>query len=345
MTSKKTAVVICPGRGTYNKTELGYLHQHHSEKLDFIQTIDSYRSKNGQSSIWELDGKNEFLSKEHIPGENSAALIYACSYLDFLDINRDKYEIVAVSGNSMGWYLACAVAGALNTKNAIHLINTMGSQMINGIIGGQIIYPEVDENWIYQKDFSHLIDEKMAEINKNGNEVFNSIFFGGFRVIGGTELGLRQLMKLLPIREDRYPFKLMGNAAFHTPLLTETSHRAKSELKSDLFSNPQIPLIDGRGKIWMPYSTDLEKLWDYTLGFQVDQTYNFTKSIEVAMKEFAPDCLILTGPGITLGGAVAQTLINKNLYPIKDKNSFKEMQNTNPFILSMGEPIQRNLVK
>ncbi len=342
--SKKTAVVICPGRGTYNKTELGYLHKHHSNKMDFINYIDGYRRERGQPSVWELDGKAEFSFKEHNPGENAAALIYACSYGDVLDINQEKIEIVGVAGNSMGWYLALVAAGACNIKNGTHLINTMGSQMKEKIIGGQIIYPEVDENWIYSPELAKLIDEKMNEVNQHQPIVFNSIFFGGFRVIGGTEDGLRQLMKLLPLREERYPFKLMGNAAFHTPLLTETSLKAKAELPESLFQAPSIPLIDGRGKIWMPYSTNTHELWDYTLGHQVDTTYDFTKSIEVAVKEFAPDYLIITGPGMTLGGAVAQSLINKNLKGMKNKDDFKSIQAKEPVIISMAEPEQRKLV-
>lgn len=342
--SKKTAVVICPGRGTYNKTELGYLHQHHANKIDFIKSIDNYRTKQNQPSIWELDGRSEYSTKEHIPGENSASLIYACAYADFLDINQNEIEILAVTGNSMGWYLACVCAGALNIANGTHVINTMGSQMKERLIGGQIIYPEVDENWIFSQELSDLIDAKMDEINQNGEVVFNSIFFGGLRVIGGTDNGLRQLMKALPLREERYPFKLMGNAAFHTPLLTETSLKARQELREGLFQAPQLPLIDGRGKIWMPYSTDVTQLWEYTLGPQVDQTYNFTKSIEVAVKEFAPDYLIITGPGMTLGGAVAQVLINKNLKPFTNKEEFKKLQTSSPFIISMAESEQRKIV-
>lgn len=342
--NKKTAVVICPGRGTYNKTELGYLHQYHSHKMDFINSIDQYRHELHQPSIWDLDGRTEFATKEHIPGENSAALIYACSYGDFLDINQEKIEILAATGNSMGWYLACVCAGALNTETGTHVINSMGSQMKDRLIGGQIIYPEVDENWNFSQELSDLIDSKMNEVNQNGKEVFTSIFFGGLRVIGGTETGLRQLMKALPPREDRYPFKLMGNAAFHTPLLTETSLRAKEELRPHLFTAPHLPLIDGRGKIWMPYSTDVSELWDYTLGQQVDQTYNFTKSIEVAIKEFAPDYLIITGPGMTLGGAVAQVLINQKLKPINNKEEFKQLQTNSPYIISMAEPQQRKLI-
>ena len=36
----KTAVVICPGRGTYNKAELGYLHRHHADKAALFEAAD-----------------------------------------------------------------------------------------------------------------------------------------------------------------------------------------------------------------------------------------------------------------------------------------------------------------
>lgn len=342
---KKTAVIICPGRGTYNKTELGYLHKFHQAHKGFIDSVDRYRKEAGQPSVWELDGKSEFSPKEHLPGENSAALIYACSYSDFLSISREKFDIVAVTGNSMGWYIACVCAGALNVANGTHLINTMGSQMKDGIIGGQLIYPEVDENWVYSVELASIINLKMSEVNqRSGHLVYNSIFFGGYRIIGGNDEGLRALLKELPPREGRYPFKLMGNAAFHTPLLTGTSLKAKEELGEELFSAPAIPLIDGRGKIWGKHTTDVSEFWDYTLGHQVDRTYDFSKAIEVSVKEFAPDHLIILGPGMTLGGAVAQVLINRKLKPMKNKEDFKVLQKENPYLLSMGEDDQRKLV-
>lgn len=336
---KKTAVVICPGRGTYNKTELGYLHRYHANKLDFIHSLDQFRASRGATSVWELDGKERFSPGEHLPGENAASLIYACSFGDFLDVSHEKIEVVAVTGNSMGWYLALACAGGLNQDNAIKLIDTMGSQMKSGLIGGQIIYPEVDENWVFDQKLSELVDQKIFEAG-----AFTSIYFGGYRVIGGSNEALRQLMKELPPREGRYPFKLAGNSAFHTPLLSETSRKAKQELPVELFSPAHLPLIDGRGKIWSPWSTDPEELWDYTLGHQVDHAYDFTKSVEVAIKEFAPDHLILTGPGMALGGAVAQVIINKRLKNIRSKNEFKALQATSPYLLSMGDPTQRELV-
>lgn len=336
---KKTAVVICPGRGTYNKTELGYLHRYHENKLGFIRELDAYRASHGRSSVWELDARSELSPKDHLAGENAASLIYACSYGDFLDINQEKIEVVAVTGNSMGWYLALAATKALTVSHGIQLIDTMGSQMKDGIIGGQIIYPEVDENWVPDEALTKMIDDLIQKAH-----AFTSIFFGGYRIIGGSDESLRKLMKELPPREGRYPFRLMGNAAFHTPLLTEISLKAKKELGIEYFSTPHLPLIDGRGKIWSGFSSDLYDLWDYTLGHQVDHTYDFSKCIDVAVKEFAPDHLIITGPGMTMGGAVAQVLIKNKLKNIYNKNDFKLLQENSPYIVSMSDPEQRKLV-
>lgn len=343
--TKQTAVVICPGRGTYGKTELGYLHKYHSSKMDMIHIIDELRKNKNQESIWDLDGRTVFSVQEHLAGENSADLIYASCYGDFNDINLDEFEIVAITGNSMGWYLACACAGVFGPKEAIKVVNTMGSQMKDGLIGGQIIFPEVDENWKHLQSLSDLIENKLREVNAiTGHEAYSSIYFGGLRVIGGNDLALKWLVNQLPKTQEVYPFKLIGNAAFHTPLLRETSLKAKSELPQELFSKPSIPLIDGRGKIWMPYSTNINDLWDYTLGHQVYAPYDFTRAIIVALREFAPDKLIITGPGMNLGGAVAQVLIREEHKNLKNKSDFKITQNDNPFVLAMGDTRQRRYV-
>lgn len=42
----KTAVVICPGRGSYTKAELGYLGRHHSDKLGIRPTKAAETSGN-----------------------------------------------------------------------------------------------------------------------------------------------------------------------------------------------------------------------------------------------------------------------------------------------------------
>ena len=106
VSQKKRAVVICPGRGTYNKEELGYLQRLHADKTEIVSVVDNYRQSQGQVSIAELDGMEQYNMRLHTAGENASALIYACALADYQSINRDEYDVVAVTGNSMGWYIA-----------------------------------------------------------------------------------------------------------------------------------------------------------------------------------------------------------------------------------------------
>lgn len=340
---KKRAVVICPGRGSYGKDNLGSLKDRKSIQLD-LQLIDSERQKRNYPSISELDGAESFKTSLHTKGEHASPLIYACSKADFLEINRDEIDIVAIAGNSMGWYLTLAFAGALNPSDSYHLIQTMGSMMESGLVGGQIIYPVVDENWIFDQSKIQTIEKTLLEVNELPDcEAFTSIHLGGYKVLAGNKKAISELLKRLPKLDD-YPFQLVNHGAFHTPLLKEISETAEHSLYRIQFQNPKIPMIDGRGHIWSTYGTSRKDIYDYTLGHQVTETYDFTKSIEVAVKEFAPDALILLGPGNSLGGAIGQTLIKNHWLGLSNKAEFIERQKQAPYLISMGVEAQRELV-
>lgn len=343
---KQKALVICPGRGTYNKEELGYFQRFHavknSETSAFIDRIDAYRESLGQVSVSELDGREKYAMREHTQGDNASPLIHACAYADFLSIDSQQFDVVAMTGNSMGWYIALAATQALKESAAIEVINTMGTMMHQSLIGGQVIYPLVDENWCRIPGRHEQLLELMTVINQQSEaELYVSIELGGMLVFGGNEAALEQLQEVLPLEQERFPLRLHNHAAFHTPLLKSISDEARQVLGSQLFAAPNIPLIDGRGHIWHPYSTDTESLYQYTLGHQVYQPYDFSKAVEVAVKEFAPDRIIILGPGNTLGGAVAQALININWQGLSCKQDFIRQQTHDPYVLAMGMAEQR----
>ncbi|GGK54297.1 ACP S-malonyltransferase [Amphritea balenae] len=351
---KQKALVICPGRGTYNKEELGYLNRFHmgqekdKDKARFVDRIDAYRQQEGQVTVSELDGRESYAMREHTRGDNASPLIHACAYADFLSIDQSQFDVVAVTGNSMGWYIALAAAQALPESSAIELINTMGTMMQQSLIGGQVIYPLVDESWCQIPGRREHLLELMESINQQqGAELHISIELGGMLVFGGNEAALKQLMELLPPlpqQQGRFPLRLHNHAAFHTPLLKKISDHALQRLPSELFAAPSLPLIDGRGHIWQPLSSDTQALHQYTLGHQVFQPYDFSKAIEVSVKEFAPDRIIILGPGSTLGGAVAQALININWQGLSCKEDFIRQQKTDPYVLAMGLEEQRAMV-
>lgn len=137
---------------------------------------------------------------------------------------------------------------------------------------------------------------------------------------------------------------LANHAAFHTELQADNSARGFAALGGELFSQPRVPLIDGRGQIWQPGVSDLRAMYEYTFGHQITQKFDFTRAIEVGVREFAPDHIIVLGPGTTLGGAVAQSLIAIDWRGLSSKDEFVNRQAATPFVLSMGRDDQRALV-
>jgi acyl transferase domain-containing protein len=148
----------------------------------------------------------------------------------------------------------------------------------------------------------------------------------------------------VPVVQGRFPMRLANHAAFHTALQAPVAAEGRALLPGSLFASPKLPLIDGRGAVWWPGVTDPTALWDYTLGHQVTESYDFTHAIRVAAREFAPDLFIVTGPGNTLGGAVAQSLILADWRGMGSKTDFQTRQQTAPVLVSLGMEDQRGTV-
>lgn len=339
--SRERVVLICPGRGTYNAAEWGYLARHHAARSGLLGEFDAYRQAQNQPTLSALDAGTPFKLSLHSRGDHASALIYACAYLDALALDPERYEVVAVTGNSMGWYIALAVARALDALGGLHLVNSMGRLMQESLIGGQLLQPWVDEDWRAQPSERERLTQLLADIHGDqGAALYPSIELGGMRVFGGNDAGLKRLADALPVR-DRFPMRLHNHAAFHTPLQQPVREQARRLLADLPLARPELPLIDGRGRIWSPYSTDRDALWDYTLGEQLIAPYDFTTAVQVAVREFAPDRLVVLGPGSTLGGAVAQSLILAHWRDLDSKAAFQAVQRDDPYLLAMGLPAQR----
>jgi acyl transferase domain-containing protein len=340
----KTAIVICPGRGTYNKTELGYLRRHFPSPA-LLADFDAQRRDAGQVAVSELDGAERFSMVQHTRGDNASALIFASSLGDFLSIDREQIEIVAVTGNSMGWYTALACAGAVSPGDGFSVANTMGTLMQAALIGGQLVYPFTDEEWSPRRERRAELVQLVRDIAaRPDHALFVSIELGGMLVLAGNEEGLAAFEASVEPVQQRFPMRLGNHAAFHTPLVAPVSAQGKKRLSPALFRNPALPMIDGRGHVWWPGACDPAAIHDYTLGTQVVETYDFSRAIAVAAREFAPDLFIVAGPGNTLGGAVAQSLILSGWKDMASKADFVALQQETGTLVSMGLAEQRGLV-
>ncbi|MFY0990721.1 ACP S-malonyltransferase [Halomonas sp. C05BenzN] len=340
---RERLLVVCPGRGTYHQTEWGSLLRH-AAGSDWLVRFDTLRREAGLPTLSELDGEIPFRQSLHGRGEHAAPLIHACALADLLAIDPERHEIVAVTGNSMGWYIALGAGGALAHEEAFTLIGGMGQMMQEALVGGQLLYPWVDEQWRPQwalrRELLAMIERLHGE---EGRALYLSIDLGGMLVFGGNEAGLAALAEALPPRE-RFPMRLHQHAAFHTPLQQGVRDLARRRFAELSFRAPRVPLIDGRGHVWTPWSSDPPALWDYTLGEQLVAPYDFTAALRVGVREFAPDRILIPGPGATLGGATGQALIQLGWRGLESKADFQARQEEDPPLICMGLEAQRERV-
>lgn len=342
--TRKTAVVICPGRGTYNATELGSLTRHFPDAA-LLARLDAMRLAEGQQSLTALDQAEKFSLSLHSRGDNASGLIFAATYGDFQSIDTGSIEVVAITGNSMGWYSALACAGATQPENGFRIANTMGRMMQEALIGGQTVYPWVGDDWVPDPARKAALLALVSEISgRPGHVLALSIDLGGLLVIAGNDVGLKAFEAAVPPLQGRFPMRLGNHAAFHTGLQAPVAAKGRDLLPTALFGIPQLPMIDGRGHVWWPGGDTPATLRDYTLGHQVVESYDFTAAVRSAAREFAPDLFIVTGPGSTLGGAVAQSLIQTNWRGMQAKADFQRLQAETPILISMGLPDQRGHV-
>lgn len=329
-------IVVCPGRGSYARESLGTLPQTPS-----VAAADAFRAALGRPTPTDMDGAAAYTSRLHVAGENASILTMTASLAD-RDLLRDV-EIVAVVGNSMGWYTALSVAGALPDQDALRLVETFGNYQAGNVIGGQLVYPLVDGEWRIDDESVAAVERALAEVP----DLYWSIRLGGQAVLGGSEVAIAQALASLPKRlagGREAPFQLPLHSAFHTPLMGETARRASSDLAGLGWRAPDIPLVDGTGKLWLPGTADPIAMGQYTLGSQVTAPYDFTTSVRVALSEYAPDAVVLLGPGGNLGGAVAQAMVRGGWRGVRSRGDFVDLQTRDPFVLAMSRPDQRALV-
>jgi len=272
-------------------------------------------------------------------------LTFACSFADFKSIVLDEVEVVAITGNSMGWYTALACGGAMELEDSINLVNTMGTLTHQQQSGGQIMFPVTDDDWQADHAKSGALRVAVSEIqSREGCELYRSIVLGGIEVFAGNDVAVEALAKEGPQGPSRFPVRLENHGAYHSPLMREISVKARESLARQCsFRSPRVPLIDGCGRIWRPKAKAADFMLDYTLGRQIVDTYDFAAAIRVGLCEFAPDWIIVLGPGDSLGGAIGQTLCALRWRGIDSKKKFLEVQGNDPIVISLGREEQRVL--
>lgn len=337
-------LILCPGRGSYLKEDLGSLAGLESPALT---AFEAERARRGQPSLREIDGAARFDPALHLRGEHASSLTAAISLADLEQLHPDKARVVGVCGNSMGWYTALGQAGALSLADCARLVETMGawqSESEHGVVGGQLVYPLIGEDWRIDPATLARVEALVASTP----DLHWSIRLGGQAVLGGSEAALAAAIAgLPPVTQGAltFPLRLPFHSAFHTPLLATTAERALAELSDLGWRAPVVPMVDGLGQIWRPRWADPAALAAWTLGPQVCETFDFSVMLKVALGELAPDAVVLPGPNSKLGGAVAQAMIAVGWQGLRHKDDFVDRQRGGrPLLLAMRWPDQRRLL-
>ena len=317
----KRIAIVLPGRGSYTESSMRQL----PADDPYVQRADELRAGYGLAPLSELDNAEKFSAGTHLRPANVSLLIWLTSMLDARRAMESE-RCVAVAGNSMGWYTALAVAGALDFDDGFRLVQEMALLQEHLRGGGQCIYPLVDEDWRIDPERRAAVAEALAT---SGGQAYPSIDLGGYAVLAGSDVGMAHLMRTLPpvqVGKARYPFKLVQHGPYHTPLVADVSEEARARLARLTWRRPRVPMIDGRGVRFTPWSTDTKALRDYTLRAQVVEPYDFSGSVRVLLREYAPDAVYLPGPGNTLGGVCGQIMIAERWRNIASRADFEAAQ-------------------
>ncbi len=332
------ALLVCPGRGSYGRTQLGSL----PAESPVIRWLDRYRAGLGRPTLSALDRAERFSPRRHLAGEHASLLTFGATAADIEALDPEKVQVVAVTGNSMGWYTALYAGGALDLGGAARLVETMAAYQTDNVIGGQVLYPLVDGDW-------HPAPEAIQAVERALNEpgIYLSIRLGGTAVLAGDREAVRRLLEFLPPQKRvsrSFPVQIPLHSAFHTPLMAETSRRALVDLADLPFAAPQVPLIAGGGLGFRSWA-DPAAIARYTLDSQVTETYDFSAALRVALGDYGPDVVICLGPGNTMGGPVGQVMAQLGWRGIHSFSDFLDAQRSgSPPVIAMDRPEQRALV-
>lgn len=325
------AVILCPGRGSYTESTLRSL----PDDSPHVATAEGLRQRFGLPSLLELDRAEKFKASEHLKPSNVSPLIFLISVLD-AERAKAEHDVVAVGGNSLGWYTALAVAGVLTFEEGLHMVQTISLLQERHGDGGQILYPVVDDEWRPSAERRQAV---AVALESARGRAFPSIDLGGVVVLAGTEEGLRALETSLPkarLGKNAYPFRLMQHGPYHTPLVEEVAVAARESLRDMHWRRPTIALIDGLGRTHTPQAARVAELGNYTLGAQLITPFDFATSVRVALREFAPERIVLPGPGNALGGVVGQCLVAEGWRGVSSKAEFEQIQASSfPVVESM----------
>jgi [acyl-carrier-protein] S-malonyltransferase len=327
------AAVAFPGRGSIGPPSVGSLDAHHP----WVGHADDLRRSIGLMALSELDARS-FDADLHLRPTNAWPLTFMSSLLDAERIAGD-HEVVAVVASSTGWYTALAASGALDFDGAFRIIAELAAAaeepLEDGARAAELVYPLTDETWQPVPERAAAL---AAALDEAGGEVAMTVTLGSHAVLGGPADAVDEVAARLPPARAtgrEFPLRLAGDG-WHTPLRTAAVARAAERLAAVARARPNVAMVDGAGRRHSPWSADADTLIDDAIGRQPTLTYDFATSLRVALREYAPDVVLLPGPGASLGAACAQVIVGDGYRGLRSREEFEKTQSgPSPILLSV----------
>jgi [acyl-carrier-protein] S-malonyltransferase len=330
------AAVVFPGRGAFTPSALGSLPAAHG----WVRRADELRRRSSLPTLSELDAAERFDPAVHGRPANAWPLIFVSSLLDAERIAED-HDVVVVAASSTGWYTALAAAGVIGFDDAFRLVQEMAltadGPLTDGTQPAELIYPLVDEAWRAEPARRTALDRALGPEDGAASLALD---LGTFGVIGGTAAAVDRVAATLPpVTSAGRAFPLRLPAAgdgWHTALRAAEVAAAAERLTSLSWERPNVTLVDGRGVRFTPWSTDPADLAAYTLTELPTSSFAFVSSLRVALREYAPEIVLLPGPGSSLGAACAHVVVAEGYRGLRSRAEFETAQRgTDPLLLSM----------
>jgi [acyl-carrier-protein] S-malonyltransferase len=329
------AAVVFPGRGSYAAASLGSVPAHHA----WVARADELRAVEGLPELSRLDGAGRFDPAVHPRPVNAWPLAFLAGLLDAERIAQD-HEAVVVTASSTGWYTALAAAGVLDFDDAFRLVQRMASAADGALPDGQpaaeLVYPLADEAWVSDPARAAALH---ASLDGNDDGASIAVDLGAFALVGGSQSALDGLATRLEpanVGGRTFPLRLPVGDGWHTPLRAEHARAAATELTGLAWSTPSVTLVDGQGRRHTPWSADPAELARITMEELPVTRHDTATAVRVALREHAPDVLLLPGPGGSLGAACAHLVVAEGFRGIRSRDDFEGAQRSDaPILLSM----------
>lgn len=311
------AVFVLPP-GAYTATSLGSLPAEHPR----LAEADRFRQASGLPTFGELDSAAQFEPALHGQPLNARPLAYVLAVLQAEDAQR-QHRPVAVLAAPTGWHAALAIAGVLSFRDGLTLVHELAAVEHESSGGRQVVYPLTDAAWRPQPALRAALDAALLAVD---GEAAALLDLGAFAVVAASQPVMDRLvpaLRAVQVGERRYP-RSVTDAAIDRPGPLPSS--VAERLAALEWRQPIVTLLDGRGVRHTPWAADPAELRDYTLNEMRRERFGFAAALRVALREYAPDVVLLLGPGRSPASAVGQLVVAEGYRGLRTRAAYEADQ-------------------